>query len=358
MERFDHGGNVYRLSEQYGIPEKKIVDFSASINPLGVPDSVNRGLCEYISMLSKYPDPEQKRLRRALAEFYDISLESIICGNGSTELIYLLVKALKPDRVLIPAPTFSEYERAVYVNRAPYKSISIRYLHLQRKNNFTIRPDEFIKHMEGCTMAFLCNPNNPTGRLLPRDDVRDIAEAARAMKCYLIVDEAFIDFCPHESVIRDVRENPYLFVLRSMTKFYALPGLRLGYGIFPISLVETIKTFKEPWTVNILAQEAGLIAINDRKYRKNTLELIKREKTFIEKELSQLGIEFTPSEVNYYLLRLNRPDMAIALAKRGILVRDCSNFTGLDRTYVRIAVRRREENKILLKAFSELIYEI
>jgi len=355
MDRFDHGGNIYRVAEKYGIRENEILDFSASINPLGLPETVSKRLPELLNLVVHYPDPEQRRLRKALSELHNISSESIICANGSTQLIYLLVRALRPERVLIPVPTFSEYERALWVQKISHKNIYIKYLYLKRENNFILEPEEFIKAMEGCEMAFLCNPNNPTGILLSEDEVREIGKAARLIGCYLIVDEAFIDFCPHASIINRVGENPYLIILRSMTKFYALPGLRLGYGIFPLKLVKDIKTFQEPWSVNTLAQEAAIMAIRDETYRKKTWIFIKREKEFLEEGLTRLGIWFTPSRANYYLLRLEKPDLVEKLARKGILVRDCSNFRGLDRTYIRIAVRKREENIKLLEALAELL---
>jgi threonine-phosphate decarboxylase len=231
---------------------------------------------------------------------------------------------------------------------------------LREENNFEIDPDELITtlsrltpHASRSNMAFLCNPNNPTGRVLKKADVIKIANASRRLKCYLVVDEAFIDFCPDESVMTAVRYNPYLIVLRSLTKFYALAGLRAGYGVFPLNITETIKKHKEPWTVNTLAQTAGIAAFKDTEFKKKTFKAIKQEKDFLEKEFKRLGISYIPSEANYYLLRLNNAKEIIsALRNKGILVRDCSNFKGLDEKYIRIAVKSREYNMRLLKELS------
>ena len=358
-----HGGNIYILSDKLRLDEKDTIDFSASINPLGVPKSVNSVIKDNIKYLHNYPDPDTKRLRLQIAKQHKINPESIICGNGSTELIYLVASALKPERVLIPAPTFSEYERAC---RMSYELRVMSY-ELREDNNYDIVTNDFIAHMKGdinsklqtpnsklkCDVAFLCNPNNPTGRVLKKADVIKIADASKKLKCYLVVDEAFIDFVPEESVIKEVEKNPYLIVLRSLTKFYALSGLRIGYGVFPLNIIETLKKHKEPWTVNTLAQTAGIAAFKDIAFKKKTFRVIKEEKDFLEKEFKRLELSYIPSEANYYLLRLNNAKKIIsALRNKGILVRDCSNFKGLDGKYIRIAVKSRGDNMRLLKELS------
>lgn len=226
----EHGGDIYRFASGVGVPENEIVDFSASINPLGIPQTVRQEICRQLGSLHNYPDPDAGRLSTTLGKYHCVNPESIICGNGSTELIYLIAKALKPKNALIPAPTFTEYERAC---RTAIPGLRVKRHELKEKNNFDINPDSFIKSMKGCNAAFLCNPNNPTGRLLRKDGVMEIAKAAKKLKCYLIVDEAFMDFCPEESVVKSVEDNPCLIVLRSMTKFYALSGLRAGFGFSP-----------------------------------------------------------------------------------------------------------------------------
>jgi threonine-phosphate decarboxylase len=202
----------------------------------------------------------------------------------------------------------------------------------------------------GCDMAFLCNPNNPTGRLLTRRDLLKIADAAQQLRCYLVVDEAFIDFVPEHSLVADVEGNSYLTVLRSLTKFYALSGLRIGYGVFPGALSERLKKQKEPWTVNTLAQTAGMAAIHDTSYEKETFDGMKEGKKFLENGFRELGIEYVPSPVNYYLLQLtNAREVVSSLREKGILVRDCSNFAGLDGSSIRVAVKSLRDNAVLLK---------
>ena len=361
-----HGGNIHKASKKTGLPLKKIIDFSASINPLGVPASAAAAIKNGIGLLPHYPEPAAESLASVIAGHYGISSRSVICGNGSTELIYLIPRVLRPKRVLITSPTFSEYEKACTNSNDKLQVASYK---LRRENNFDIDPDDYIKAIQGdlnsslvtrhssqpFDLAFLCNPNNPTGRLLKKEDVLKIADAARRLGCYLVVDEAFMDFCPDESVLNNVRRNPYLIVLRSLTKFYALAGLRIGFGVFPPDIAEQMKMQKEPWTVNCLADAAARAVLDDSEYRDRSLEYISRERHYIEKGLKSLSLEIIPSSVNYYLVRMRAAGHILNnLSKKGILLRDCSNFVGLGDGYVRIAVRSRRENTILLRELAGL----
>lgn len=363
----EHGGNIYRIAEEIGIAESRLIDFSASINPLGISEKVKDVIKRELNSLVNYPDPDTKMLRHKIAEYHDIDPETIICGNGSTELIYLIPRALKSGMALIPAPTFSEYERACRLSA----ELRVESYELTEENSFKIKSDEFISAITTLSfnsklqtlnskLAFLCNPNNPTGHLLKRDEVLAIAEAARKMKCYLVVDEAFIDFVPKESVIQDVQENPYLIVLRSMTKFYALTGLRIGFSVFHKDVISKIRQFKEPWTVNNLAQKAAITSLEDDGYSKQTFEVMKKEKIFMEQSFGKMGIQFFPSAINYYLLKIPPtpplPKWGIInnLREKGILVRDCSNFRGLGSSYIRVAVKSRGDNEMLLRELSDI----
>ncbi|OGW55425.1 MAG: threonine-phosphate decarboxylase [Nitrospirae bacterium RBG_13_43_8] len=348
----ENGGNIYRLAEELKIQERKVIDFSSSVNQLGVSKKVKAEIRKHLKYLHNYPDPEAKRLRKRLAQYHGIDLETILCGNGSTELIYLIVRTLKPQKVLIPAPTFSEYEKACSIS---CKSQVTSY-ELKKEDDFNINTEEFVEAMKGCDMAFLCNPNNPTGRLLKKDDVRNIAEKAKELECYLIVDEAYIDFCPDDSVISDTKDNPFLIILRTMSPFYALPGLRIGYSVFPRHLTGILKEHKEPWTVNNLSQRAAVVALKDKVYRNETFRLINEEKGFLERSFKKIGIEFFDSDANFYLLKMNNAsEICRQLKIKGILVRDCSNFRGLDSTYLRVAVKSHRENTILIKELTSIL---
>ncbi len=356
----EHGGNIYEKCRENRCAPCAIIDFSASINPKGMPRAAVAAIKEHIALVPHYPEPYAESLVSAIARHYRINPGSVICGNGSTELIYLLPKVLKPKRVLVTSPAFSEYERACSMNSG---ASVVRYA-LRREDNFAVDPEAFINAMAGrysgkrgpkCELVFLCNPHNPTGRLVKKRAILKIADAARKLRCYFVVDEAFIDFCADESVISSVAKNPYLVVLRSMTKFYALAGLRLGFGVFPAKLAERLKQCKEPWSVNNLALAAGKVLLSDLAYREASLALIAREKRFLERCFKGLGIAYWPSDANYYLLHLRNAGSVIGeLDRKGILVRDCSNFEGLGRGYVRIAVRSRQENARLMEEVAQL----
>ena len=341
-----HGGNVYRMAQETGIPVEGLIDLSASINPLGVPEMAKKMIREQLDSLVNYPDPDTTELRQKIALHHGIESATVLCGNGSTELIYLLPRALRPASVLIHAPAFSEYERACRLN----DKLRITNYELKEKDGFKIIPGEFIEAMRGSDMAFLCNPNNPTGDLLNREDVLWIAEAAGRLKCFLVVDEAFIDFTPEASVVRHVRDNPHLIVLRSMTKFYALTGLRIGYAVIHSSMIEGVREFREPWTVNTLAQIAAAAALDDTGYAEETMKVMAAEKAYLEGRFNEMNIGFLPSSANYYLLDVgNAARVAADLRQKRIMVRDCSNFRGLGSSYIRTAVRSRRENDMLVK---------
>jgi threonine-phosphate decarboxylase len=360
-------GDIHRLAEELKIQERAIIDFSTPASPLGVSKKVKAELRKHLKYLHHYPDPEAERLKKRLAQDHGIDPETILCGNGSIELIYLLARALRPRKILIPEPTFSEYERACRMTN--HELHVIRY-ELKEETNFDINPEEFISAMSGTInsslithhssppfdMVFLCNPNTPTGRPLKRDGIMHIADAAKKFGYYLVVDEAFIDFIPDDSVIRDVADNPHLIVLRSMAPFYALSGLRLGYGVFPRHLVHILKEHKEPWTVNSLAQRAAVIALKDKVYRRETLRSIQDEKKYLEKNFKKIGMAFLPSAANFYLVKMDGAlETCRQLKKKGILLCECSDCRGLDRTHIRIAVKSHRENTILIRELKKIL---
>jgi len=389
MHQHEHIVDIYRLSEELNIPERKIIDFSTSVSPLGISRKVKAEIRRQLKYLHRYPDPDAKWLRRRLGQYHGIDPGTILCSNGSTELIHLIARAFNPRKVLILIPTFSEYERACRISDG---TEVIRY-GLKREDNFALDPDSFIQAIEGklpnpfpipfasgspsprqpargphlyepekgglqeiygsprpFEMAFLCNPNNPTGIRLDKKAIERIADAAKNLGCYLVIDEAYIDFSPGGSVIGEVTHNPFLFVLRSMSHYYALAGVRLGYGAFPVHCVERLKAYKAPWMVNSLAQRAAAAALKDKTFRKDSLEVMQRERAFLEKSFRKLGITFFPSDANFYLVTDERaPHICRRLRSKGILVRDCSDFPGLDNSYIRIAVKSHRENTALIR---------
>ena len=370
MRQREHGGDVFYASGMTGIPAGGIIDFSASINPLGPPPGALAAARDALRLVHHYPEPGAERLASEVARTLGESIgeasgikkmdlaRRIIPGNGSTELIYLLPRALKPETVLIHGPTFSEYARAARLSGARVLAASGQNKKLSF--DFALAPENFARGMRGAQMAFLCNPNNPTGEVLERDTVLDLAREAKKARCLLIVDEAFIDFCPGQSVTGEAArgENRYLAVLRSMTKFYALTGLRVGYAVLGSSrMAERVRRFKEPWSVNLPAVEAALHALKDSVHAQKSLRLMEKERAYVARRLEKAGIwrygAAGACGPNFFLVKFPGARWFVeAQFKKGVLVRDCSNFRGLcpdgEEGFIRFAVRTRRENEMLL----------
>lgn len=344
-----HGGDLYGWARAAGVTRGDIIDFSASINPLGTPGEVLRAIRARLHDIEHYPDPDSMELRDKLSATFDLDPSLILCGNGCTELIYLLPRALTLGKVLIAQPTFNEYERACAMANPDCTVVPYP---LRTEDDFAIDAVAILREAQkvSADAVFLCNPNNPTGRMVEIEAIREAATLAAQAKVYLVIDESFIEFTPGPSAIHLTGGNPWLVVLRSMTKFYALPGLRLGWGVFPSRVASALSAIREPWTVNVLAQAAGLTALGLTGHKDRTHALLSRQKVRLERGFNRLGIDYVPSRANYYLLRSRRaPGIVEGLKGHNILVRDCAGFAGLDHRHIRVAVRGERDNDILLK---------
>ncbi len=347
-----HGGNVVEIAKRYGLREEKIMDFSANINPLGPSPKVIKVLKENLDKIARYPDPEAIKLRKELSEYLKVNPENIIAGNGAVELIHLICRALRPKKALIIVPTFSEYEFAL-------KSVEckIQFFPLKPKDGFRLNVEELLKDLDKMDSLFLCNPNNPTGQLITKADLLKIIDAAQERKVFVVIDEVFMDFVENEkerTLIQEAVKRNNLFVIRSLTKFFALPGIRIGYGIGNRRLLEKLKTHKEYWSVNALAQIAGIAALRNRGYIQKTKRFISQERKFLYHNLSKIdGLKLYPSVANFILCRLtnNKMDsksLQEKLIQKNILIRDCSSFRSLNNKYIRIAIRTHKENLQLI----------
>jgi threonine-phosphate decarboxylase len=351
-----HGGNINKICNTYGLNPDEVIDFSASVNPLGYPDSVRKILLERFDDILKYPDSECTNLRKTIAEKYLCNTSNVIIGNGSNELFHLIPRALKPKQGAVLQPTFSEFKEALY--NANVNIIEI--INDSTSLKFNLSDSKLKGFKEG--VVFLCNPNNPTGQLIPKDEILRLVEAN--IKRLIVVDEAFMDFVEEGeefTVIKEARSTENLIVVRSLTKFYGFPGLRLGYLIACESIINNLLRFKEPWTVNSLAQVAGQAAINDKAFKLNTRTFMSVEKRFLYEGLSKIK-ELHPSypSANFILVRIGNDELTSLslhdlLIKDRIIIRDCSNFTGLSNKYFRVAVRTRDENKRLLSALKGIM---
>jgi len=351
---YGHGGDVYSAAEFHRCSIRQILDFSASVNPFGPSKKVKAEIRTWLKMLDHYPDPQCRRLRKRIAQIYGVPESLLLCGNGSNELIFHIVSAVRPKKILLTAPSFSEYAKAARLYGAETLSVSLCEEHL-----FRLEAERFMDAMKECQLALVANPLNPSGALSSRETVLNLAEAAMRTGCMLVVDEAFIDFCSADSVIRAVTAAGYLGVLRSLTKYHGLAGLRIGFAALPERLVRAIVTSRDPWSVNTLAQRAAYVAIGDRVFAQKAGEWLEKEKAFLENGLARLGFLVYPSSTNYLLVHHKRsPEFREALYRRRILVRDCSDFEGLDASFLRIAVHRHPENTRLLKALKYILNSV
>lgn len=358
----EHGGNIWQAKQEYGLETNQILDFSANINPLGFPKNLKRIISQNIERVKTYPDPECSTLKRELAKSIGLLPENLLIGNGSVELIYLIVKALSPKNILILIPTFSEYEKAAKLNKA--KSI---FLLSSEKENFKINLEKFLTLSSGVDLVFLCNPNNPTGFLFSKDELMTILSLCKKKDWILVCDEAFIDFVKDEqdiTLLKKVTTVKKLVVLRSFTKFFALPGLRIGYLAGDKRLIDKISPHQPPWSVNILAQEVASEVIKDDDYIRRSKKFIFKERTFLSRELEKIeDLRIFPPSANFILCRLrettlNSTALSKKLGRQGILIRDGSNFQGLDTRYFRVAVRKREENLKLLASLKKALNQL
>lgn len=352
----EHGGNVFAVARTLGVAPQQIVDFSASINPLGMAPGVRDALAECLEKLLHYPDKGATELKERLAGYHGISAAEVAVANGSTELIHLLPRVVGGKKGLIVAPAFAEYASAL--ERAGWE---IDFFTLQSDDDFSLSLAALqAKLAQGYDLLFICNPANPTGSLLPRRDIEAVLEICRESGVFLVLDEAFIDFCEEESAKHEVRLLTRGIVLRSMTKFFAIPGLRLGYAIGAAETIGAIAALQDPWSVNTAAQVAGIASLSDDDYCARTRMYVDQERERLAEGLSGLpGVRVFSSRANYLLAQLRNGMTAAELRSRlmqdGVLIRDCGNFEGLDGSYFRVAVRLREENDRLLELLGGIL---
>ena len=349
-----HGGNIYAAAKRYGLVEKKIIDFSSNVNPLGPSSAAKRAAKKALSFIDRYPDPDMSELRTAIARYFGIKPGHVMCGNGSNGIIHLIPRVFRPKKVLIPFPTFTEYTAAV--EDAGGKVVPFPLL---ERAGFRVDPLEMSFALKDVDMAFLCNPNNPTGQLISKTEMIEIVRYARQHGVRLVVDEAFMDFIDSESIIKEAAESSHLICLRAFTKFFGMPGLRIGYAVSDETTSAALREGQEPWTISIPAERAAIEVLGDWSYISKTRRLIEKERNRLLSALRILpGVETFPCAANFIFIKLTSMDVPTFVGKlgeRGMLVRDCSSFPGLDSSYIRIAVRTGRENKRLIKAFRELL---
>ena len=350
--KFLHGGDLQGAAEKSGKEPSELLDFSANINPLGMAPGVREAVVESLEQSLCYPDPFCRRLRRELAEHTGQKPEHILCGNGGADLIYRLVYALRPKKALVTAPGFAEYEEALVQTETEILS------HELGENPVT---EAFLERLSpDLDLVFLCNPNNPTGLLTEKPLIRKLLDRTRELGARLLLDECFLDFVPEEAAYTaaDLLEKyPNLVILKSFTKLFAIPGLRLGYVLCSdTELLSQMQKAGQPWAVSEPAQAAGIAALRSEGFQEQTIRLVTEERAFLKKALEDLGFHVLDGQANYLCFRAQGDEnLTERLLREGILLRSCANYRGLGKDYYRTAVRSRKENERLLAALGKVV---
>ena len=358
-----HGSDLEKIEEIYHIKKEDITSFSANVNPLGISPLLRDTLAKHVDAITSYPDREYTQLRKSICAYTGANFENIIVGNGSTELISLFIQTTHPKKALILGPTYSEYEREISLEGG-----HTLYYPLKEENNFQMDVDDFCDQLnDSLDLLVLCNPNNPTSTAVTRKDMRKILDCALQYGISVMVDETYEEFTPEGSKISSIPlTNNYnnLIVLRGISKFFAAPGLRLGYAVTGNpDLLKYINTKKNPWTINSLAEIAGCIMFSDKDYINKTKALISGERQRMYDTLSSWKtVKVYPSCTNFLLVRILREDVTSDMVfdhciRKGLMIRDCSTFPFLDSSYIRFCVMSPEKNNELLEAFREILGE-
>ncbi len=349
-----HGGDVWGWSRHLGRPVEEILDLSASLNPLGPPPGLDQAVAEAMTRVCHYPDRLAYALRNALAAELGVGASCVLPGNGSTALIRMIARALDLKNIVLIAPAFGEMARSMAIAGRHF-----HYLITSEQNGFvpTSRDLEKLWDMDP-SAVILSNPTTPAGTLIPVEVLNDIVYHASLRRAWVVVDEAFIDFAgeePRAWACQAIKQNKRLLVLRSLTKFFCIAGLRLGYALADADTLSDFAPLGQPWSVNTLAQAAGVFCLGQRDYALKTRAAVARWRQEQATALAELGLTSLPSAVNYLLCRLppkgpTATQVAAATAKQGVLVRDASSFVGCNDHHLRVAVTTTEEQQRLLAA--------
>lgn len=351
-----HGADINSAAELYGFEADKIIDFSSNINPFIV-ESMDKIVAAGVENLQKYPDIKYRRLRKNIADYLRVEDSYIIPGNGATEIIYLLMRNLS-GRLAIINPTFSEYRKG-----AEIAGLSVVDFVMDWKKDFKLDLDEIYRRKDEFDSIFICNPNNPDGSVR---EIKKLLEFAEKEGKLLIVDETFIEFADSEkdrSLVNMVEKSKNLFIIRAVTKFFGIPGIRLGYGISSNrELLQKMYDEKEPWTINSFADSASDFIFKEEEYIRKSKEYFSKERVCMINEINKIdGIKAFNSDANFILVRFenrNVLDVKENLLKRaGLLIRDASNFIGLDSSFARVAIKNHEQNTVLVDALRSVLGE-
>ena len=350
-----HGGNTEEIARKYKLNSKEIIDFSANINPVGLNENVKTAMIKAIDKVVKYPDITYFDLKNSIGEFEKIDINNITLGNGAAEVIFNIVRALKPRKALLPAPTFSEYEEAITSVNG-----EIEYYKLKESNDFNLDYEFITRIKDDIDIIFICNPNNPTGCLTTKEFIRKVLDKALITNTKVVIDESFLDFVkPNEMYLSNdlLMDYKNLIIVKSLTKFFAIPGARIGYGLCSNNkIINAINKVIVPWSVNVIASEAIIQGLQEKDYIEESIIYVKNEKDYLYSALKEINnIKVFQPSVNFIMFKLLIDlDLKSELIKRKILIRSCDNYIGLNNKFYRVAVRTREENNKLISELKNI----
>ena len=343
----NHGANPHHVYKNLSLTAPdQIIDFSENVNPLGPPESIQLVWNDYQKSIRLYPDPVGEPFRTNVAKFHNISPESIFVGNGAAEIFSLLAERYRGKQAILVHPTFSEYEATLKV-----RHVNIVNVFMKEISTGELPVAELKKQMQHSDVLYLCTPNNPTGTLPKRSVIQELIEHARTSNCEVVLDEAFIDFISEEASFISDQLAPHVIVVRSMTKMYAMPGLRLGYMVAAPSIIQELQQLAPHWNVNGIAAEVGSLVLKEDAYRQKTIQHSVNMRGNISEFLTNHGCEVTQSQANFLLFKLHQPHPAFfeSFLRKGIVLRHTMNFHGLDGHWYRIGMKTEEEMRILKK---------
>lgn len=353
MKNNSHGGNIYKKAKELGMDENKILDYSANISPLGLPEHIRNAIIAAIDGTINYPDPECTELRKAISKEDGVEPQCISCGNGGADMLYRLAFGLKPKKVLLPVPAFVEYEEAMTAAGA-------EMVYYAMKEDLLIREDITEWITPETDLVIICNPNNPTGLLTKRELIIKVLEKAKKTDTMVMIDECFLEICREEAeytVKPWIEQYDNLMILKSFTKLYAIPGVRLGYLLSGNpQIIEKVNRSGQAWSVSHIAQCAGVAALGNPEYKQAVIDTVEKELDFMKEELKKLPLILYDGNANYLFFRTpGIIDLDKQLEHYGIMIRNCSNYVNLGNDYWRVAVKAHGDNLRLIAALKEIL---
>ena len=356
-----HGSDLEKIEEIYHIKKEDIISFSANINPLGISGNLRSSLSQQLDAITTYPDREYRELRKCIAAYAGTQPENIIVGNGSTELISLFIQTYAPKKALILGPTYSEYEREISLEGG-----STLYYPLREEQGFRLDTSDLCSRLnDSLNLLVLCNPNNPTSTSISRRDMRRILDACLQYGIFVMVDETYVEFTAEEDEVSSVPLTNYytnLIILRGTSKFFAAPGLRLGYAVTGNrDLIRSVSTRQNPWSISSLAEIAGKLMLQDKDYIRQTRDLISSERARLYELLrSWDSVKPYRPTANFMLVKLLKEGVDADrlfdhCIRKGLMIRNCSTFPFLNNRFIRFCFMSPDQNDRLMDAFREVL---